>query len=214
MRRLGILLGLLLALALAGSAAAQDTTIVWQVNLEIPVINRSVLGTVTTIGDSATGEGTWSFQGTVDGKLATASGKGRITGSGSTATVTLTEIDTWNLPGVPQPRALPISATIRTVGNLAYVSYNGATIKFTGLPLALSAPITFPLHSGTYTVTMAGTGAEGVTELPRTGVGEVAAAQSATSHLPELLLAGGALAAAAAGLALRAVATRRSALVH
>ena len=41
-------LALLGLLAVAPTAAAADTTIVWQVNLTVPLTNKAALGTLTT----------------------------------------------------------------------------------------------------------------------------------------------------------------------
>lgn len=166
LRRWFLTLGLLglLGFVTVLPAAAASTTIVWQANLTIPLINKTALGTLTTIVDNATGQGTWSFQGTIDGQFAQSSGKGTFSGGGSTATVTMTSVDTWQMPGLPQP-ALPATATIRSAGNIAYVSF-GAAI---GVPVAVSQPLTFPLQGGTYTLTTPGSGGQAVPNLPNTG---------------------------------------------
>src|SRR5947209_8873178 len=167
LRRCFLSLGFLALLGLFAvmpAAAAADTTIVWQVNLTVPLINKAALGTLTTTVDSGTGRGTWSFQGTIGGQFATASGTGTIAGSGSTATATITSIDTWQMPGIDRP-ALPASAQIRAVGNTAYVTYR----QLVDVPVATSPPISFPLQPGAYTLTSPASGEQGVPGLPNTG---------------------------------------------
>lgn len=148
----------------AGTAAAADTTMVWQVTLTIPVLNKAALGTLTTTVDQSTGQSIWSFQGTVDGQLARASGVGTVSGSGSTASVTVTRIDAWQMPGVPRPD-LPATATIRSVDHIAYVT-SGPVIS---APVAIWPPLAFPLQPGLYTVTTPGSGQQELQRLPNVG---------------------------------------------
>lgn len=165
-----VVLGLvgLVSLLVALPAAAEDITIVWQANLTVPVFDKAVLGTLTTTADPASGQGTWSFQGTIDGQLARAAGTGTMRVNGSTLTVTMTTIDTWQMPGLRQP-VLPATATIQVAGNLAYVSYVRTVVNVVGLPIAVSPPLTLPLQSRTYTLMMPGSGSQAVRTLPNTG---------------------------------------------
>jgi len=128
-------LALLGLLAVAPTAAAADTTIVWQVNLTVPLTNKAALGTLTTTVDSGTGQGTWSFQGTIGGQFATASGTGTIAGSGATATATITSIDTWQMPGIARP-ALQRAGRVLLVGTapLLVAFATIVAVRVVGLP--------------------------------------------------------------------------------
>lgn len=155
----------LLSVVLVTPARAEVTTIVWQANLTIPVMHKkAALGTLTTVVDSVSGQGTWAFQGTIDGQLASASGAGTLTVDDGALTVSMTRIDAWRMPGLRQP-ALPATATIRLFGSLAYVSYG----RFLGIPIAVSPSLSLPLRSGTYTLMMPGSGTQPVPVLPNTG---------------------------------------------
>lgn len=155
-------LGLLAALAVFGAlpAAAAPKTITLQINMTLPIVNYAALGTATVNFDEVTGKGTWSFQGTIGGELAKASGTGSIRNADSSLIVTMESIDTWQMPRLRRP-VLPASATIWMVGNTAYVSYD----RISGAPVAASPPLSFPLYSGTYTLTTAGSGQTAVTGL-------------------------------------------------
>lgn len=224
-RFLPLLACLALGLALTASPAAASTpqatvTMVFQVNVTVPVINKAALGTFTMTFDTVTERGTWSFQGTIDGQFATASGTGicRVASAvrgiplaGSLMmlplariadtpeiTASIDRIDTWQMPGINRP-SLPADATLRTVGNLTYVSYRTTA----NAPLAVSPPIAVPFQSGTYTVTSPGTGAQPVPNLPNTGTDP--AGMTSRAGLPTALFAGGlfALLAASGTLAYR-----------
>lgn len=151
----------------AAPASADERTIVFQANLTVPIVGTTALGTLTSTFDDVTHEGTWSFQGTINGQFAQSSGTGYSTltdGATPTLTVVMTSIDSWQMPGIGR-LATPASATIRFVGELAYVSFGPAV----GVPVAVSPDISFPLTSGTYVLTNAGAGEQGVGTLPNTG---------------------------------------------
>lgn len=160
----------ILSLLVLNIAAAQERTAVFVVSdVVIPRVDRVVSGQFTVSYDDATGAGTWTFQGMIDGQLATASGSGSFEQSGSdTFRVTLTGIDSWKIPGVSG--YAPRTATIRTVGALAYVSYQGRELSLVGIPVAFSPKITMPVE-GVYSISSPGAGAAGVATLPNTGVG-------------------------------------------
>jgi hypothetical protein len=169
-------MALMLQWSVGAVGAAATETSVWQVDVSVPVINRAILGTLTANVDPATGNGDWSFQGTVDGHTATASGKGQLSGSGSNGTITITSIDQWNLPGVPKP-GLPLSGSVKVTGNVAYLTIHAQTLTFPLIPLSISgsnsSSVQFPPAAGTYAVTMAGSGTQDVNSLPVTGAGPV-----------------------------------------
>jgi hypothetical protein len=183
----------LVMLLTALTASAEEQTVVFQANLTIPVMNK------TTIYDPDTGAGTWSFQGTIDGAFAQAAGAGSVSGSGSTAIITMTTVDAWTMPGIVRPTGA-IEATIRSVGDVAYVSISGLSVPIVGIPVAISAPIAFPIEAGTYTLTNAGSGSEEVTSLPNTGDSPaVFGSVGSISSLGATLLVSGTVAAGVAG---------------
>lgn len=173
-----VLVGALSALSAAPALAAQRTA-TFQVNLTVPVIGATALGTLTVTYDDVTGQGSWQFQGTINGVLAQASGTGTyvitsasgIRGLASAAQTGLTlgidSIDTWNMPGIARVEGR--SASLTVAGNLAYVTYHGPSYTVTGVPIAVSPAISFPLE-GSYTLMNPATGEQPVTTLPNTGV--------------------------------------------
>lgn len=171
----GLLVGLLCALA-AMPAVAEERTAVFQANVTVPFYGTNALGALTIVYDDVTDEGVWDFQGTIAGKPAYASGEGTFTLGGSGTTVfqlTMTSVDTWQMPGI-SPR-VPRSAEIRSVGDLAYVSYSGRFVDVVALPLSISPDLSFPV-AGVYTVTDAASGEQPITLLPATGVADSATA--------------------------------------
>jgi hypothetical protein len=181
------------------TASAEEQTVVFQANLAIPVMDKTAIGVLTTIYDPDTGAGTWSFQGTIDGAFAQAAGAGSVSGSGSTAIITMTTVDAWTMPGIVRPTGA-IEATIRSVGDVAYVSISGLSVPIVGIPVAVSAPISFPIGAGTYTLTNAGSGSEEVTSLPNTGDNPaVFGSVGSISSLGATLLVSGTVAAGVAG---------------
>lgn len=195
----GGLLALLASLLLILPASAAPATIVLQINVTVPLVNQSALGTFTAQVDPNTLQGPWSFQGTIGGKFAQASGSGTMSGSGSNANLQITSIDMWQMPGLARP-ASGAAGGVRMVGDIAYVSFG--PIK--GVPASISPPISLsPLTSGTYVVTNAASGSTEVQSLPMTGAGPVAshaAAAPSWAPLAGLLIVG--LAGAAGGVAL------------
>lgn len=188
-----VVLTLLLGAVAATPASAAERTAVFQLNVNVPVFNVAAIGTLTVVYDDESGNGTWTFQGTVDGQPAYASGTGTFdTSSASgirsmagfaqtTAQLTMTGIDNWQVPRFSA--YTPRTATIRTVGELAYVDYQGRELSVTGVPLAMNPPLSFPVE-GNFVVTDAGSGQEPVTVLPGTGAGPVSSAGSSQSALP------------------------------
>lgn len=163
----GLAVGLL-SVPLVQPARAQDAheeTVVWQTNITVPVLGTTMLGTLTTTFNEATGQGDWRFQGTVDGQFATASGAGSYAAGGSAMTIKMTSIEDWRMPGVSPP-AMPATASVREVGALAYASFGPAV----GVPVAVNPSLDGPLTSGTFILTTPGSGASNVTELPATGL--------------------------------------------
>ncbi|HET7035445.1 MAG TPA: hypothetical protein VFI42_07170 [Thermomicrobiaceae bacterium] len=193
-------LALLASLLLILPASAAPATIVLQINVTVPLVNQSAMGTFTAQVDPNTLQGPWSFQGTVGGKFAQASGTGAMSGSGSSANLQITSIDMWQMPGMAKP-ASGAEGGVRMVGDVAYVSFG--PIK--GVPASISPPISLsPLASGTYIVTNAASGSSEVQSLPMTGAGPVAtqaAGPRGWAPLAAGLLAVG-LGGAAAGVAL------------
>lgn len=163
----GLAVGLL-SVPLVQPARAQEAheeTVVWQTNITVPVLGTTMLGTLTTTFNEATGQGDWRFQGTVDGQFATASGAGSYEAEGSSMVIKMTSVENWRMPGVSPP-AMPATASVREVGALAYASFGPAV----GVPVAVNPSLDGPLTSGAFTLTTPGSGASNVTELPATGL--------------------------------------------
>jgi hypothetical protein len=203
--RLIVVAGLLpiAMLLFALTASAEERTVVLEANLTVPVIEKTALGALTATYDTETGAGTWEFQGTIDGQFAQASGSGTLSGSGSSATIAMTSIDHWAMPGIAQP-AGGVTATIESAGDLAYVSISGLAVPIVAVPVAVSEPISFPLEAGTYTLSTAGSGSTTVASLPNTG-GDPA--EVAGDSLAPVLIAG--VAGFAAAVVAAAVAAER-----
>ncbi len=176
MSRIALAVGLAVALNLlvAAAAIAQERTAVFIVSdVVMPHYDRMVSGQLTVAYDDSSGAGTWSFQGMIDGQLATASGDGEFEAIGSDQfRLTITAIDSWKIPGIGG--YAPRTATIRTVGTLGYVSYQGRELSLSAIPIAFSPKITTPVE-GVYTISSAGAGAAEVVTLPNTGVGPAVA---------------------------------------
>lgn len=174
MGRVALAIGLAgaLSLLILNVAAAQERTAVFVVSdVVIPRVDRMVSGQFTVSYDDASGAGTWAFQGMIDGQLATATGAGTFELTGSDEfRLTLTRLDSWNIPGVGG--YVPRTAIVRTVGALAYVSYQGREVSLVGIPVAFSPKITMPVE-GVYSVSSPGVGAAEVVTLPNTGEGPV-----------------------------------------
>ncbi|HMM42749.1 MAG TPA: hypothetical protein PKA95_12675 [Thermomicrobiales bacterium] len=176
MSRLAFAVGLAVTLNLLAVTAvvAQERTAVFIVSdVVMPHYDRIVSGQLTVDYDDSSGAGSWSFQGMIDGQLATASGEGEFEATGSDQfRMTITAIDSWKIPGIGG--YAPRTATIRTVGALGYVSYQGRELSLSAIPIAFSPKITTPVE-GVYTISSAGAGAAGVVTLPNTGVGPATA---------------------------------------
>lgn len=159
-----------LNLFVVAAVGAQERTAVFIASdLVMPHYDRTVSGQLTVDYDDTSGAGSWSFQGMVDGQLATASGSGQFESLGSDQfQLTITAIDSWKIPGIGG--YAPRTATIRTVGALGYVSYQGREVSLAGIPVAFSPKITSPVE-GVYTISSAGAGEGEVVTLPNTGVG-------------------------------------------
>lgn len=172
MRRIALATGLavMLNLIVVTAATAQERTAVFIVSdVVMPHYNWIVSGQLTIDYDDVSGAGTWSFQGMIGGKLATASGSGEFRATGSDQfTLTITAIDSWKIPGIGG--YAPRTATIRTVGALGYVSYQGRELSFSAIPIAFNPKLTIPVE-GVYTISSPGAGEAEVVTLPNTGIG-------------------------------------------
>lgn len=160
-----------LLLAPASAWAADQTTVTIQLRGDVPVVDRSVLGVVTINLSCTSGTdfvGDWYFDGTLDGQAASASGQAEGRWHGGRLSVTITSIDTWQMPGLGR-FAVPSTASARTVGKVAYLTFRGKG----PFPAAINTPLKNPCAGGTtqYVLTNAGTGVHRVPELPQTGAG-------------------------------------------
>ncbi|HUG17082.1 MAG TPA: hypothetical protein VMM78_18900 [Thermomicrobiales bacterium] len=177
MRKLAIvpLIVGLLAVATVEPTLAAERTAVFQSDLTVPILGTRSVGVLTVNYDDVTGEGSWVYEGTIDGEPASASGRGDSVveagggqGAESSFQLTMTSIDTWQMPGLEPD--VPREATIRSSGSMAYVNYQGPVFSLLAIPVAIDPPLAFPIE-GVYVLTNAGSGDEAVTEIPRTGVG-------------------------------------------
>lgn len=195
-------LGLLSALPVS-PALAEEQTLVFQANLTIPIVGHTALGTLTTTFDDESLEGTWSFQGTINGQFAYAAGDGYSelsNGNPRVLTVVMTSIESWQMPGLGPP-AMPAKATIRFTGALAYVSF-GPVI---GIPVSISPEMAFPLTSGTYVLTNPASGEKGIGTLPNTGESAGGFVSSNLSSITPLAILGMASILTLTGIAMFAV---------
>lgn len=192
--------GLLLALLLVVPAAAATRTVVLQINVAMPGTGAAVLGTVTADYDEATGDVAWSFQGTINGEFAQASGTAHVGGGtattpspasrlgglalgsiggsllgatlGHTATATSATV---TLTGITQWQVPHVKApAIGASGGITDGPGNTLLLSYgalQGVPIATNPPLTIPPAGGGYTVTTPGSGSQNVPNLPNTGDG-------------------------------------------
>lgn len=188
MRRYSVALAfaLMLNLLVVGAATAKSRTAVFIISdIVMPHYDRIVSGQLTIEYDDSTGAGSWSFQGMIGGQLATASGDGEFEAtSADTFKITMTSIDSWKIPGIGA--YVPRVATLRMVGALGYVSYEGRDVSFTALPIAITPKLAEPVE-GIYTVSSPGAGESEVVTLPNTGTGP---ASESSSHRDSAAIAG------------------------
>jgi hypothetical protein len=200
----------LLALPLMPILAAERTA-VFQANLTIPITGERAIGTLTITYDDESGNGTWSFLGTLEGEPASASGDGTVivreNAAGETVlSLTMTAVDAWVVPGIDEH--VPRSATVRMAGSLAYVNYDGPVFDLFGIPVAIEPRLSIPVE-GVYVLSDPSSGDQVVTEIPATGVGP-----GSSGSLPHIALValiattGAALACLVAGVPRRRSAVR------
>lgn len=188
MRIRKIIAALLLALTVsalwsAAVSAEEEELIVQAGDLVVPVYGYPASGVLTMPYDTESGEGTWSFQGTIAGQEASASGSGIcvMDEDAQTVTLTMTSIDSWNMPGFAPyvPRAATIELSVirqaqrlsaQSESEIVYVSYDGRFNDVFGIPVAVTPPLEFPL-SGTYSISSPGSGEAPVQTLPNAGIG-------------------------------------------
>lgn len=186
-----VIAGVLVALVVHPSLAAERTA-VFQANLTVPILGTQSIGVLTVVYDDTTGEGSWTFDGTIDGQPASASGRGVSVVDGSAApgeesrfSLTMTAIETWDMSGFDP--VVPRTATIRSAGALAYVNYDGPVFSLLAIPVAIDPSLQFPIE-GVYVLTNAGSGDDMVEEIPRTGVGPTSGSGSGFEMLIVALL--------------------------
>jgi hypothetical protein len=176
LRWLGVsfIVGLLFVLV-SQSALAAERTAVFQSDLTVPVLGTQSIGVLTVIYDEVTGEGAWTYDGTMNGQPANASGRGTSvvsSGSGqsgeSSFQLTMTSIESWNMPGFDPD--VPRFAVVRSSGGVAYVNYGGPVFSLFAIPVAIDPPLSFPIE-GVFVLTNAGSGDDAVEVIPHTGLG-------------------------------------------
>lgn len=159
----------LLTLVSVHSAVAAERTVVFQSDLAVPVIGTRSVGVLTVVYDDMSGEGSWNYDGTIDGQTASASGRGTfVVTTENVFELVMTTIESWNMPGLDP--AVPRTATVRSNGPLAYVNYDGPVYSLLAVPVAIDPPLTLPVE-GIYVLTNAGTGDDELNEIPSTGIG-------------------------------------------
>lgn len=149
-------MALLAMTTLVALAAARTST--FQMDIIVPGQNVEIVGTLSVDYEDTTCEGTWSFQGTVNGELAQASGNGTCAFTREAVTLTVTEIDMWEVEGFDPytPRTVTISLPDDVPAEVAdsveaSFSYDGRVIDVFGVPITLSPGLATPVE-GTYTV--------------------------------------------------------------
>lgn len=161
---------LLIALPLLPTfAEAAERTAVFQIAATIPIRGEQAVGTLTLTYDDSTGRGVWTFDGTIAGQPASASGglAYQSIADDQEFSLTATSVETWNMPfGQPPP---PLTISLEYEGGMASLAYDGPSVDVFGIPFALSPSPTVPLE-GVFTLSDVSTG--GGTpdeELPNTG---------------------------------------------
>lgn len=151
-----IVMALLAMTTLVALAAERAST--FQMDIIVPGQNVEIVGTLSVDYEDTTCEGTWSFQGTVNGELAQASGNGTCAFAREVVSLTVTEIDMWEVEGFEPytPRtvtiSLPDDAPSEGVDSVAAsFSYDGRVIDVFGIPITLSRGLAAPVE-GTYIV--------------------------------------------------------------
>lgn len=188
-RLVALALVLLGVLGPATAAFAEERqTVTATVVLQVPVLNRSILGTMVldNVGTPADFESSFIFRGQVDGHPATATGLVHATWTGNAYRAQITRIDTWDVAGLPQPRP-PIPVALSTPGGQLAVAGRVRGVGEIPVPLNVKGVSTLPppfQGNLVLSVTNAPSGAVG--GLPKTG-----AAPGIADGLAGLLIAGG-----------------------
>ncbi len=168
-----LVLAFLLVLLSASTALAAEQTITVTLKVESGFLGKAFLGSVVMKhnGTPELAEGTWTFQGTIDGKAATASGRAEVRWTGKAYEGTVTQVDTWQMPGLPTlPLPFKVSLTQgsgQTIWATAFLPEAGPITT----PLNMQGLATLPIPAQS-AVALSLTNAAGMEEikgLPRTG---------------------------------------------
>ncbi len=147
----------------AGAQAAKSNTetVTIQVDAATPT-GVHVTGTLVVTRALGTGQAGLKFNGTIEGKPASATANATEVWSGSgKSAINVTEITSWNA-SVPKPALMKIELSQAGPG----------VILFNGVPMATSADLVAPGSGNiSYVVTNPGKGVDTITMLPRTGEG-------------------------------------------
>lgn len=192
MKRLAVLVlvSLLCVLSAVPALAASQT---WTVTTKVtvPVFGTTMMGTFV-INDVSSGTATWSFDGQVGGKQATASGLASVTYSANGYQGNITRVTSWNVPGFKSP-ALPIPFSVTQGSGKTVVG--SATVVRQGVPVTITAPLSYQgidqlpdPSAGNLNFSVTNASGAPVTTLPKTGV-----EPAAMSYLAAALVALGAL---------------------
>jgi hypothetical protein len=133
------LAALLLVLVTASAiAAAKEQTCVAAVKVTVPVIGKTMLGTVVTRSTGSSNDMTvaWAFTGAVNGTPASSSGHATAKWS-SSYRGTITSIDTWDMGGLPRP-VLPLGVSLADGSKADGVILSLAFTKLGTISLPLS----------------------------------------------------------------------------
>lgn len=166
-----IVFGMALFIALAGSispagAWAQSTQsgneiVTIQIDVTTPA-GVPMIGTLVIERVKGTGQAHLKFNGTIEGKPASATANGTESWSGNgQATIKITEVTSWN---VAVPRPSPMTLMLSQAGT--------GLITVNGVPFAASPQLAAPGNGNmSYVVTNSGKGVDSIVLLPRTGDG-------------------------------------------
>ena len=208
MKRFVVVLALLALFVSTPTALAAEQTVTVALRVSAPLLGKSALGTMV-LRNSGVPESfavDWTFTGQVDGLPASASGRGEARFADGTYEVTITEVQNWDMGGIPRPK-LPLRMAARAGANQTFEMTVFARVLGTvSTPLSLQGAPELPApFTGDLILSVTNAPAVPPRALPNTGLGD-----DRLSPLLALAAAAGAVALVAGGR--RVVARRRQAV--